>query len=92
MLYENIIISLYFIYNFVEGAVNIMFRNGNNIYSTKERNDMMPDLFNLTPEMNSYFNSLPKNLQETIIQSGAKINSLTDLKQVAKEFSGNEIS
>lgn len=69
-----------------------MFRNGNNIYSTKERNDMMPDLFNLTPEMNSYFNSLPKNLQETIIQSGAKINSLTDLKQVAKEFSGNEIS
>lgn len=52
----------------------------------------MPDLFNLTPEMNSYFNSLPKNLQETIIQSGAKINSLTDLKQVAKEFSGNEVS
>ena len=56
----------------------------------KERNDNMPDLFNLTPEMNSYFNSLPKNLQETIIQSGAKIISLTDLKEVAKEFSGNE--
>ena len=56
----------------------------------KERNDNMPDLFNLTAEMNSDFNSLPKNLQETIIQSGAKINSLTDLKEVAKEFSGNE--
>ena len=50
----------------------------------------MPDLFNLTPEMNDYFNSLPKNVQETILQSGAKINSLTDLKEVAKGFTGNE--
>lgn len=50
----------------------------------------MPDLFNLTPEMKSYFNSLPKNMQETIVQSGAKINSLADLKEVAKEFQGNE--
>lgn len=49
----------------------------------------MPDLFNLTPEMSNYFNSLPKNMQETIVQSGAKINSLEDLKQVAKEFGGN---
>lgn len=52
----------------------------------------MPDLFNLTPEMNAYFNSLPKNMQETIIQSGARINSLTDLKEVAKGFEGNEVS
>lgn len=50
----------------------------------------MPDLFNLTPEMNSYFDSLPENLKSTIIMSGAKINSLDDLKQVAKEFSQNE--
>lgn len=50
----------------------------------------MPDLFNLTPEMNSYFNSLPENLKSTIIMSGAKINSLEDLKQVAKEFSHGE--
>jgi len=50
----------------------------------------MPDLFNLTPEMNSYFNSLPENLKSTIIMSGAKINSLQDLKQVAEEFSHNE--
>ena len=50
----------------------------------------MPDMFNFTPEMNNYFNSLPKNLQETILQTGAKINSLTDLKEIAKEFSGNE--
>lgn len=52
----------------------------------------MPDLFNLTPEMNSFFNSLPKVTQENVIQSGAKINSLTVLKQVVKELSGNEIS
>lgn len=50
----------------------------------------MPDLFNLTPEMNSYFNSLPENLKSTIIMSGAKINSLEDLKQVAKEFTQDE--
>lgn len=50
----------------------------------------MPDLFNLTPEMNSYFNSLSENLKSTIIMSGAKINSLEDLKQVAKEFSQGE--
>lgn len=50
----------------------------------------MPDLFNLTPEMNDYFNSLPKNVQETILQSGAKINSLTDLKEVVKGLTDNE--
>lgn len=55
-----------------------------------ERNNIMPDLFNLTDDMNSYFNTLPKSLQVTIMQSGAKINSLADLKAVAKEFSGRE--
>ncbi len=50
----------------------------------------MPDLFNLTAEMNAYFNSLSKNMQETIIQSGAKINSLNDLKEVVKGFESNE--
>ena len=52
----------------------------------------MPDLFNLTPEMNRYFNALPKGTQENVVQSGAKINSLADLKQVVKELLGNEIS
>ena len=42
----------------------------------------MPDLFHLTPEMNQYFNALPEN----IIQSGAKINSLEDLKAVAAQL------
>ena len=36
----------------------------------------MPDMFNLTPQMQEYFNSLPEMIQESIIQSGAKINSL----------------
>ena len=50
----------------------------------------MPDLFNLTPEMNNFFNALPKSTQENVIQSGAKINSLADLKQVVKELSGTD--
>ena len=50
----------------------------------------MPDMFNLTPQMQEYFNALPKMTQETIIQSGAKINSLADLKAVAEGTTGNE--
>lgn len=49
----------------------------------------MPDMFNLTPQMQQYFNSLPKMTQETIIQSGAKINSLEDLKAVAEGTTEN---
>lgn len=48
----------------------------------------MPDMFNLTPQMQEYFDSLPKLMQESIIQSGAKINSLEDLKAVAKGAAG----
>ncbi len=50
----------------------------------------MPDMFNLTPQMQDYFNSLPKMMQETIIQSGAKINSLDDLKAVVEGVTENE--
>lgn len=46
----------------------------------------MPDLFHLTPEMNQYFNALPESVKENIIQSGAKINSLEDLKTVAAQL------
>lgn len=49
----------------------------------------MPDMFNLTPQMQEYFNSLPEMVQESIIQSGAKINSLEDLKAVAEGATGN---
>lgn len=50
----------------------------------------MPDMFNLTPQMQDYFNFLPKMMQETIIQSGAKINSLDDLKAVVEGVTENE--
>lgn len=50
----------------------------------------MPDMFNLTSQMQDYFNSLPKMMQETIIQSGAKINSLDDLKAVVEGVTENE--
>ncbi|HIY34323.1 MAG TPA: hypothetical protein IAA24_04325 [Candidatus Eubacterium faecigallinarum] len=49
----------------------------------------MPDMFNLTPQMQEYFNSLPEMIQESIIQSGAKINSLADLKAVAEGTAEN---
>lgn len=50
----------------------------------------MPDLFNLTPEMKRYFVALPEGVQKEIMRSGAKINSLEDLKAVAKECNDNE--
>ncbi len=50
----------------------------------------MPDIFNLTDEMSAYFNSLPKSVQGALIYSGAKANSLADLKQLVSGFSGNE--
>ncbi|MGN1123240.1 MAG: hypothetical protein ACI4RR_02770 [Eubacterium sp.] len=50
----------------------------------------MPDMFNLTQNMKEYFNALPEMVQEAIIQSGAKINSLEDLKAVAEGINKNE--
>lgn len=50
----------------------------------------MPDLFNLTNDMNEYLHSLPQNVQDEIIKGGAKINSLQDLKQVAEEIMKDE--
>ena len=50
----------------------------------------MPDLFNLTPEMKRYLAALPEAVQEKIMRGGAKINSLEDLKAVAKECIDHE--
>lgn len=55
-----------------------------------ERNINMSDMFNVTPQMNEYFNSLPKAVQESLIQSGASANSLEELKAIVEGFSGNE--
>lgn len=48
----------------------------------------MPDLFNFSPEMQSYFDSLPPMVQENIAQSGAKLNSLADMQAVADSLRG----
>lgn len=50
----------------------------------------MPDLFNFTPEMQSYFDSLPPMVQENIAQSSAKINSVADLEAIAKTLCGKD--
>lgn len=37
-------------------------------------------------EMNIYFDTLPKNVQETIIQSHANVGSLDELKSIANNL------
>lgn len=59
--------------------------------SIKKRKEfVMPDMFNMTPEMSSYFNSLPKNIQSSFVYSGAKVNSLVDLKQLVNKMEGKD--
>lgn len=56
----------------------------------KRKEFVMPDMFNMTPEMSSYFNSLPKNIQSSFVYSGAKVNSLVDLKQLVNKMEGKD--
>jgi hypothetical protein len=37
-------------------------------------------------EMNIYFDTLPKNVQETIMQSHSNVNSLDELKSIAQNL------
>lgn len=46
--------------------------------------------FDMTDEMKNYFNSLPMNIQQELTQSGISVTSLKELKQVIKQFSGEE--
>ena len=46
----------------------------------------MPDIFNFTPEMETYFSTLPVYVQENIKQSNQKINSLEDLRSVSEKL------
>lgn len=41
----------------------------------------MPDLFSFSREMQQYFNTLPVNVQDEIMHSNLKLNSLDDLKE-----------
>ena len=44
----------------------------------------MADMTGYTKEMNEYFNSLPKFLQESIVQSGTKVKTLNELRGFSK--------
>lgn len=46
----------------------------------------MADTKHFTNEMRNYFNSLPKFLQESIMQSGTKIETLKELRGFSKEI------
>lgn len=48
----------------------------------------MPNSFNLTDEMQSYFDSLPKNIQQQLVLSDVSINSLVDMKNVVNTLRG----
>lgn len=41
-------------------------------------------------EMSNYFDSLPKAVQETIIQSHGKVQTLSELKSLAEGLMGND--
>lgn len=41
---------------------------------------------NVSTEMNIYFDTLPKNVQETIIQSHGNVGSLEELKSIAQNL------
>ena len=43
---------------------------------------------NASNEMNIYFDTLPKNVQETIIQSHGSVASLDELKSIARNLMG----
>ena len=44
------------------------------------------DLNSEENEINTYFDTLPKNVQETIIQSHGSVNSLEELKSIANNL------
>lgn len=45
-----------------------------------------PYLVSASTEMNIYFDTLPKNVQETIIQSHGNVESLDELKSIAQNL------
>ena len=45
---------------------------------------------NFSSEINDYFNSLPKYIQENIMQSGAKITSIEELKSIVSKIQSHD--
>lgn len=46
----------------------------------------MPDLFNFSDEMKNYFNTLPKSVQETMMQSGVQLSNVADMQALVKNL------
>ena len=46
----------------------------------------MSDTSHFTKEMQSYFNDLPRFLQESIVQSGTKVETLGELRAFSKQM------
>lgn len=46
----------------------------------------MSDKNNFSPEVKQKFDSLPPFVQETLMQSGAKFNSLNELEEMANDI------
>jgi len=46
----------------------------------------MTDINGFSQQMKEYFNSMPPFVQETIMQSSAKIETLDELKRIEKEI------
>ena len=46
----------------------------------------MADMSHFTKEMKDYFDNLPKFLQESIVQSGTKVETLGELRTFSKEI------
>ena len=53
---------------------------------TKRGGLHMADMSHFTKEMKDYFDNLPKFLQESIVQSGTKVESLGELRAFSKEI------
>lgn len=52
----------------------------------------MPDLFNFSDEMKNYFNTLPKSVQETMMQSGVQLGSVADMQALVQNLQGGSQS
>lgn len=48
----------------------------------------MPDMFNFSDEMKNYFNTLPKAVQEAMMQSGVQISNVADMQALVQNLQG----
>lgn len=60
---------------------------GLNSVQTQGSNQSTMETINQDPQMKQYFDTLPKSVQETILQSGTQVQSLDQLKSIAENFS-----